>query len=240
MKYTYSIFSLGDQAVAFEINGDAIEPGVHELLLSMKSWIERNAFDGFQDVVLGYRSIAVTFDYFQLALFCVSPNVATFVKKKLEEAYDFALRNPNASKTRHLKIPVCYHPKYALDLENICNRNNISPEDIVRLHTKSTYKVYLIGFLPGFPYLGFVDPTLEVPRHATPLAHVPAGSVGIAGKQTGIYPFDSPGGWQIIGRTPLKLFDASGTPPILFEIGDSVSFYPISEEEFNHIENSSS
>jgi inhibitor of KinA len=114
----------------------------------------------------------------------------------------------------------------------ICAAAKLSSQEIIRLHTEKEYTVYMIGFLPGFPYLGFVDDRIAFARKNTPMAKVPAGSVGIAGKQTGIYPIDSPGGWQIIGRTPIKLFDAKRNPPVELQPGDGVQFYEITLDEF--------
>lgn len=240
MQYNYHIFSLGDQAIALEIAGAEIDFSVNKILIGMKAWLEDNSFDGLRDVVLGYRSIAIIFDFFQLSSEVTLASASSFMTKKLEDAYSFAITNLPESESRHIRIPVCYDHKYGFDLHHISQRNKISVEDIVRLHTACSYLVYLVGFLPGFPYLGFVDPRLEVPRHSTPRTNVPAGSIGIAGKQTGIYPFDSPGGWQIIGRTPVKLFDEMKFPPVIAEVGDTITFYSISEEEFTTIEGSSS
>lgn len=233
----YSIFPLGDQAVSFELAGSEVDPAVHRILMAMKGWLEENAFDGMRDVVIGYRSISVLFDLFQVATSGVKGSISEFVSGKLQEAYAFANRDRKHSPSRHVKIPVCYSRKCGLDLDAVCERNKLTFDELVERHTAITYNVYLIGFLPGFPYLGFVDPRLEVPRHASPRSVVPAGSVGIAGKQTGIYPLDSPGGWQIIGRTPLKLFDPLQTPPVKIEAGDTVSFVSISEDEFEQLTN---
>lgn len=238
MSVKYSIFSLGDQAIALEIAGEVIDPSVHTILVSMKDWIRKNSFEGFHDVVLGYRSIAITFDLFQLGSHVKIENASAFVKQKLEDAYRHAAGDQTRSESRHVRIPVCYSRKYGFDIENISNLNKISVDEIIHLHTAESYRVYLVGFLPGFPYLGFVDKLIEVPRHASPRTKVPAGSVGIAGRQTGIYPFDSPGGWQIIGRTPVKIFDPLIFPPIIAEVGDTVSFYSITEDEFDHFANS--
>ena len=239
MKVTYSIFPLGDQALSFEIEGDVVDVSTHSLLVSMKCWIDENPFEGLKDTVLGYRSLTVVFDLFKLASRHSLLNASEFAKQKVLDAYAFASNLDAVHESRRVKIPVCYDRDFGPDLANIAALKNISPEDIIRLHTSGVYNVYLVGFLPGFPYLGFVNPQLEVPRLASPRPNVPKGSVGIAGKQTGIYPLDSPGGWQIIGRTPTKIFDPLKSPPVIAEVGDTVSFYPISKEEFYHLENSS-
>jgi len=142
---------------------------------------------------------------------------------------------PEAS-GRSVEIPVCYGGSYGPDLESVARYSGLSPEEVVRIHTGGSYPVYMLGFAPGFPYLGGLDERIATPRLETPRAHVPAGSVGIAGSQTGIYPLASPGGWRIIGRTPLTLFDAGAEDPVpYYRPGDSLRFVAVSEEEFNRL-----
>jgi inhibitor of KinA len=129
---------------------------------------------------------------------------------------------------------VCYAERFALDLEELVQQKHLSKQEIIQLHTSITYRVYMIGFLPGFAYMGEVDEKIAMPRRQQPRTAVPEGSVGIAGAQTGIYPFTSPGGWNIIGRTPLKLFDKDKEEPTFFKPGDEVTFYSITEDEFAH------
>ena len=133
---------------------------------------------------------------------------------------------------RKIKIPVCYSEKYGLDLQDISKATNLPIKEIIKLHTAKKYRVYMIGFLPGFAYMGEVDEQIAMPRKKQPRIDVDAGSVGIAGMQTGIYPLDSPGGWQIIGKTPVKLFDKEKDDPVLLQPGDEIEFYSITEDEF--------
>lgn len=140
-----------------------------------------------------------------------------------------------ASQVRRLRIPVCYEAEFALDLERMEKVTGLSAADIVRIHSEAIYTVFMIGFLPGFPYLGGLDERLAVPRLAEPRLQVTAGSVGIGGAQTGVYPIDSPGGWHIIGRTPLRLFDTERAEPFLFAPGDEVQFVPINVAEFRKL-----
>jgi inhibitor of KinA len=130
-----------------------------------------------------------------------------------------------------IKVPVCYADKFATDIYYLAKQNDLTVEEIIQLHTSRTYRVYMLGFIPGFAYMGVVDDRLVIKRKPVPRTVV-AGSVGIAGKQTGIYPLESPGGWQIIGRTPVKPFDPDREPPVLFEPGDLIKFYSITEDEF--------
>jgi inhibitor of KinA len=134
---------------------------------------------------------------------------------------------------RTLKIPVCYEAAFAPDLAELATEKNLTTDEVIRLHTNTVYRVYMIGFLPGFPYMGKVDGRMATPRRSSPRTSIPAGSVGIAGEQTGIYPLSSPGGWNIIGRTPIRLFDKDRPEPVLLQPGDAVQFYSITEDEFN-------
>jgi inhibitor of KinA len=135
-----------------------------------------------------------------------------------------------------INIPVCYDAEYGPDLAFIASQNNIRAEEIIHLHSSAIYRVYMLGFLPGFAYMGLVNEKISSPRKQQP-APVEAGSIGIAGRQTGIYPLKSPGGWQIIGRTPLKLFDKEKVNPVLFKAGDNVKFHSITIDEFNYLKN---
>jgi inhibitor of KinA len=139
-----------------------------------------------------------------------------------------------AERGHFFRIPVCYEGAYAPDLGLVAEAVGLSAPEVVGLHSAGIYRVYMLGFLPGFPYLGTVDKKLQVPRKTRPVPVV-AGAVGITGGQTGIYPLNSPGGWSIIGRTPLKLFDPYADPPVKLQTGDSVQFYPISPEQFREL-----
>jgi inhibitor of KinA len=235
---SYSIFSIGDQAVSLELDSDVVDSSIHELVLLIKNSVEEHPFDGLLDIVPGYRSVSVIFDLYQLISSGITGRAADFVSDKLKAAYESAITKHGKYITREIRIPVCYDEKFGLDLDYVSRHNKITREEIVQLHIGQSYKVYLVGFLPGFPYMGFVDKSLEVPRRDIPRTIVHAGSVGLAGRQTGIYPFDSPGGWQIIGRTPLTLFNPLKYPPVLIESGDMVSFYKIEEDEFSYIQHS--
>jgi inhibitor of KinA len=149
----------------------------------------------------------------------------------LGSAAGFALSRAGEDGASIIRIPVCYEPEYGPDLDLLAGKKGLTREEVIRLHTADIYRVYMIGFLPGFPYLGKVAPALEIPRKERPVPVV-AGGVGIAGNQTGIYPLHSPGGWQIIGRTPLKLFDPCAPVPVSMKVGDWVQFFSITQQEF--------
>src|SRR6056297_976467 len=143
--------------------------------------------------------------------------------------------NEETYKKEVVEIPVCYEKPFSLDIENVCKANNISKEELIKKHTSPDYLVYMIGFTPGFPYLGGMDNSISTPRKKQPRTSIPAGSVGIAGSQTGIYPIESPGGWQIIGQTPYNLFDPDRNPAVLIEAGQYIRFRSISKDEFKSI-----
>lgn len=153
----------------------------------------------------------------------------------LEEAFAVSQGDLQVSSAKDpIRIPVCYEEGFSPDLAVLADAKGCSPRHLVELHASVSYKVYMIGFLPGFPYLGKVDPALATPRKERPVP-VPAGAVGIAGNQTGVYPVDSPGGWQIIGRTPIKIFDRDAENPVRLQPGDHVTFYPVDIATFHEL-----
>jgi len=141
-----------------------------------------------------------------------------------------------APEARPVEIPVCYGGEWGPDLDALAAAHDLTPAQVIERHAGGRYRVYFLGFLPGFPYLGGLPPALATPRRATPRPRVPAGSVGIAGAQTGVYPGETPGGWQIIGRTPQRLYDPNRQPPALLAVGDAVQFIPITERQFEEMQ----
>jgi inhibitor of KinA len=137
---------------------------------------------------------------------------------------------------RIVEIPVCYGGEFGPDLEEVAEHNGITPEEVIDIHSNGEYIVYMIGFAPGFPYIGGMSEKIAAPRRKNPRLKIPAGSVGIAGKQTGVYPIETPGGWQLIGRTPRKLFLPDGHTPSLLQAGDQIKFVQVSQEEFLKME----
>jgi inhibitor of KinA len=170
-----------------------------------------------------YASVLVSFDPLVAAPSTVVDRLLTCWRR----AQDIEL-----PPERTVEIPVCYAPELGIDLEAVASHHGLSPDEIVRLHTSGSYRVRFLGFSPGFPYLSGLPAQLATPRLPTPRTHVPAGSVAIGGAQTGVYPLATPGGWRIIGRTPLRLFDPHRSPPALLQMGDHVTFRRISRAEF--------
>jgi KipI family sensor histidine kinase inhibitor len=141
----------------------------------------------------------------------------------------------SAAVNRIIEVPVCYDENFGIDLISMSKKLNLSITEIIKIHTENIYQVYCLGFMPGFAYMGDVKTTIQMARHSQPRQNVSAGSVGIAGAQTGIYPMHSPGGWQIIGRTPIKIFDKNPKVLSKFKMGDQIKFYPITRAEFDNL-----
>lgn len=186
------------------------------------------------EAIPAYSSITVYYDV--MALKKKTPHHQTvyeWMRQQLEERLQQPVQQDQITE-RLLNIPVCYDEEFAWNIQHLATTKNISVDEVIQIHTARQYKVYMLGFLPGFAYMGEVDEKIAMPRKPQPV-NIAAGSVGIAGKQTGIYPLSSPGGWQIIGRTPLKLFDIEREEPTLLRAGDTVQFYSITKTEFEKI-----
>jgi len=198
------------------------------------SQLQQQPLPGMTEAVPAYSSLTIHYDIRVLRKKIPAGHTAyEWMEQQLREWLSIPVLQQESAE-RQLRIPVCYEPEFAGDLGYLAATKNISEADIIQLHTAKSYKVYMLGFLPGFSYMGEVDERISIARKPQP-EKIDAGSVGIAGKQTGIYPLASPGGWQIIGRTPLKLFDAKREDPILLRAGDSVQFYAITKKEFDEI-----
>ena len=213
--------------------GHLIDEQVNRRILALETWLREHTFPGLKDIIVAYSSISVFYDPAEMGQAGWPDGVYKHIRQLLEEAWVATEEEtPSFLEEREpIRIPVCYGGGFGPDLEGLSIALKISPMDVIELHSSFIYRVYMIGFLPGFPYLGRIDPRLEMGRKSRPVP-VAAGGVGIAGNQTGIYPVNSPGGWQIIGRTPVKLFDPEKEPPVRLNIGDQVQFYAVSKEEF--------
>lgn len=212
---------MGDRSLLVEL-GEGIDPEINQRVKAFQLALEQLALEGILDLASTYRSLLIVVNPRKLPL------------ARLLQHVDPLIRNLNPAMGTHSKlhrIPVVYGGAHGPDLDWVARYHGIQPSDVIALHTGSVYRVYMIGFTPGYAYMGQLPDRLVTPRKETPLTAVPRGSVGIAQRQTGIYPVESPGGWQIIGRTPLTLFDAAQWPPALLETGDRVQFFPIQEEE---------
>lgn len=217
------IYNIHDQAITIEFSKE-ISEATNMQVIAMQHAVESSPIKGFMGAVPAYGSLTVYFN---------DQVSTTTVRAWLSDLSAQVSNTSLATEGKQISIPVCYDPSLGTDLDWVAAHLNRSMEDIVALHTSIEYRVYMIGFIPGFPYMGTLPTALEVPRKQTPSMKIPAGSVAIAGKQTGIYPAEVPGGWQVIGRTPLKMFDPSTTPCSFLNAGDIVQFKPITLEMFN-------
>lgn len=213
---------LGDRGLLLEF-GDEISHEINEKVRRMALALQAEAVEGIIETVPTYRSLLLLYDPLTLPL----NELKKRVQRVEEELQDIPLPEPKLT-----RIPVVYGGAYGPDLEGVAKYCGISAEEVIRLHCSQSYFIYMIGFMPGYPYMGELPEALITPRLKTPRLSVPKGSVAIAQKQTGIYSMESPGGWQIIGRTPVELFDPERKPPSFLQMGDRVQFYPISEQEF--------
>jgi KipI family sensor histidine kinase inhibitor len=212
---------MGDRSLLVEL-GETISPEVNRRVQELMLQLQQARLPGVQEFAPGYRSLLVVFDPLT-----ISPEV---LKTRITEA----VAQPSASglaQAKLITVPVFYGGEYGPDLEWVSGHLGISAEELIRLHTGTIYRVYMIGFTPGYPYMGELPAELATPRRSTPRTRVPKGSVGIAQRQTGIYPVESPGGWQIIGWTPIELFDPSRQLPSLLEMGDRVKFEAVRQVE---------
>ena len=209
----------GDLAVVVEY-GDEIDPLINAIVHRAVAAIERADIDGVVEVVPTYRSALVYYDPFQAAFDDIAAALRglSLDSDEVEDA------------SRIVEIPTLYGGDYGPDLPFVARNSGMSEQEVVEIHSGTDYLVYAMGFSPGFPYLGGLDPRLDTPRLKSPRTSIPAGSVGIAETQTGVYPVSSPGGWQLIGRTPLRLFDAESESPAAIHPGDRVRFVPIDGE----------
>lgn len=221
---------LGDSAVMVTL-GDSIDEATHRLVRAATARIDQRALPGIVDQVPAFTSIAVHYDPAAVAQRAGTTEPYDFVRRELERLLsDLSAEDLPAPRT--VEIPVCYGGELGPDLEELARVHELTPDDVISIHASGNYLVYMIGFMPGFAYLGGLSDRIATPRRKTPRTEVPAGTVGIGGSQTGVYPLISPGGWNLIGRTPRAIFDIRRAEPTLLSTGDRVRFRPITFAEF--------
>lgn len=216
---------MGDSGLLVEY-GAGIDPQINRKLQAARYALAQAQPAGVFEIVPAYRSILIVYD--PLTIRCGE-------LKRLVADLNDRLTQIEVPSAETIEVPVCYGDQFGPDLKRVATRNGLSEEEVVQLHSEPAYPVYMLGFTPGFPFLGGLSEKLFTPRLDSPRTSVAAGSVGIANNQTGIYPLESPGGWQLIGRTPLKLFDPGRKTPFLLKAGDLLKFKPISPEAFNRL-----
>lgn len=233
MENKLIIKPLGDAAVIIQL-GEGIAPSIHNQVRGLQLALEKQPFIGFMEAVPSYNNITIYYNPFIVhqAYSNMKGETAFHKVSHLLQQLATTLKNHIQLDESVVEIPVLYGDEWGPDLSDVAQHNGLSSEEVIQLHSSQEYLVYMIGFAPGFPFLGGMDQQIATPRRETPRLAIPAGSVGIAGEQTGVYPLETPGGWQIIGRTPRDLFLPEHSPPTLLQSGDKVRFVPITLEEY--------
>lgn len=230
-----NLFQISENAISIEF-GNEISEQILEQITRLNQCIKQNPFAGLQGTIPAYTTLTLYFNLFELMNDATVKGVTALDKiSRYIKSIHVETNNDQQAHDQIINIPVCYDASFGFDLEELTFFYQLKKEEIIEMHSSAVYTVYMIGFVPGFPYLGGLSEKLIAPRKQNPRAVIPAGSVGIAGQQTGIYPLETPGGWQIIGRTPLKLFDVNRQQPSLLKAGDKIKFEPISYNEFEEI-----
>ena len=225
------VVPLGDRALVVEF-GNTIDPVLSSRIAALAARMRASPPPGVQDIVPTYATLAIHYEPAEVGsgdspYEILAETVETWLREQPEDV---------ASTGRSIEIPVCYGNGYGEDLDEVASRCGLPADEVIRTHSSGDYHVHMLGFVPGFAYLGGLDKRIATPRRATPRSRVPAGSVAIGGEQTGIFPLETPGGWHLIGRTPLRLFTPSAEPPCLLNAGDRVRFVPIEPAEFARLE----
>ncbi|BFU90884.1 MAG: allophanate hydrolase [Nitrospira sp.] len=221
----FRILPLGDSAITIEF-GNEIDPLINAQAVAFAKTVGDQGWLGILDIVPTYRSVTVFYDPLQWSVPLLIKTLRGLPRPGPHES--------ESSSTIH-DIPVLYGGEWGPDLEEVATFAGLRPGDAIALHTSMPYRVYMLGFSPGFPYLSPIPERLAMPRHSTPRTKVPAGSVGIADRQTGIYPITTPGGWRLIGRTPISMYRKTSPIPFLLKPGDLVQFRSIDRNEFEQL-----
>lgn len=230
------IYSLNETTMVVQFD-NKIDSDTHKNILALIDLLEASPFPGFVECLPSYTGVAV---FYNPAL-VLSANPASLlspsdtVRQLLDEYIETSKDTYTNKDSETVEIPVCYDSSLGPDLEEVAAHNQLTVEEVISIHSSGSYQVYMIGFAPGFPFLGGMSESIATPRKQQPRLEIPAGSVGIAGKQTGVYPMVTPGGWQLIGRTPINMFDLTRDEPSLLKPGHTVMFKPISLEEYHSL-----
>lgn len=219
------ILTAGDSSLLIQFDS-IIDPAVNARIAATVQLMREQQIEGVVDIIPAFCSLLINYD----------PRVISYdeMKTRMEKILSVEVAAGERRKKIY-EIPVCYGGEYGPDLNTIAEHAGLTPAEVIDIHTSADYLIYMLGFLPGFTYLGGLDERIHTPRLANPRVRIPAGSVGIGGSQTGIYPMDSPGGWQLMGMTPVKTYDPNREIPILVEAGDYIRFVAVDEQEYEKI-----
>lgn len=249
IEHTAGMIPLGDCAVLVQL-GTAVDEATYRKVQLFTEHLDRHPFAGMIEYVPAFTTVAVYYDSLQVyrsymkriaansteaASMQADVNPYEIVAERLQSMLGL-IADAERGTPKIVEIPVCYGGEFGPDLDEVARHNGISVEEVISIHTSGEYLVYMIGFAPGFPYLGGMSSRIAAPRKETPRLAIPGGTVGIAGNQTGVYPIETPGGWQLIGRTPVPLFLPERFPPTLLAAGNVVRFYPISRSDYERWE----
>lgn len=222
----FDILQINETSALIEF-GNKIDKEINKKIRIFCAYLDKKPFYGLIEYIPYFSSVSVIYNPVMIKSdepFNTVKLMLQDILSKLDFSCDY--------EENIVEIPVCYGGKFGEDLEYVAKVNNLTPDEVIGIHSSGEYLVYMIGFAPGFPYLGGLSEKIHTPRRKSPRTAIPEGSVGIAGSQTGVYPIQTPGGWQIIGRTPLKLFDLNSEQKTLLKCGDIAKFYPISHDEY--------
>lgn len=219
------IMTAGDSSILIQF-GNSIDPDINARIAATVQLMKEQHIEGVVDIIPAFCSLLINYD----------PRVISYdeMKTRMEKILSVEIA-AGARKKKVYEIPVCYGGEFGPDLPTIAEHAGLSEQEVIDIHSSTDYLIYMLGFLPGFTYLGGLDERIHTPRLANPRIRIPAGSVGIGGSQTGIYPMDSPGGWQLMGMTPVKTYDPDREVPILVEAGDYIRFVPVDRAEYDRI-----
>jgi inhibitor of KinA len=234
MRYPVQLFPLGDAALVLQF-GDEISEQTHRTIQSVAVYLHEHPFAGLVEYVPAFTTLTVFYNPWLVEQNGHADPYA-YVARHLQNLLALIPPTEETTSPQLVEVPVCYGGRHGPDLEDVARHTGLSPREIIRQHTQPEYLVYMIGFAPGFPYLGGMPAQLAMPRKPQPRPLVAAGSVGIAGPQTGIYSLPTPGGWQLIGRTPLRLFTPEAASPSLLRAGQRLCFAPVSAAAYQRLQ----
>jgi inhibitor of KinA len=233
----FELVPLGDSAIVV-ILGDQINVETHNRVKQLAYYLEHNPFEGMVEYVPTFTTVTIFYEAISLISasedYREDKSYPYLIAVERMKSILIQLKHLPLQSAKIIEIPVCYGGEFGPDLETVAAHNSLSIDEIITIHSTSDYLVYMLGFAPGFAYLGGMSEKIATPRRQTPRLSIPSGTVGIAGEQTGVYPIETPGGWQLIGKTPVSLFLPKSMPPTLIEAGNIVRFYPISRDAFDH------